>query len=94
MQNNIRSKRNNRRKLARINVKNYTDQIKLVGRNPQKCIQTIFFKANLLDPESVVEALENTEIAYLTVGLLTILKYGLEIVIVIIMSLSLVKEPL
>jgi hypothetical protein len=40
-----------------------------VGRNPQKCIHTTFFKADLLDPESVIKALNNTKIAYLTVGL-------------------------
>jgi nucleoside-diphosphate-sugar epimerase len=56
--------------LARELRKNYTDQIKLVGRNPQKVHPDDFlFKADLLDPESVLKALENTEIAYLTVGL-------------------------
>ena len=56
--------------LARELRKNYTDQIRLVGRNPQKVHPDDFlFKADLLDPESVLKALENTEIAYLTVGL-------------------------
>ncbi|MEZ7505083.1 NAD-dependent epimerase/dehydratase family protein [Flavobacterium sp. Arc2] len=50
--------------------KNYSDQIRLVGRNPQKVHpEDLLFKANLLDPENVILALENTEIAYLTVGL-------------------------
>ena len=49
---------------------NYTDQIKLVGRNPQKVHPNDnLFKADLLNLESFVTALENTEIAYLTVGL-------------------------
>jgi hypothetical protein len=29
----------------------------------------LLFKADLLDPESVIKALNNTKIAYLTVGL-------------------------
>jgi nucleoside-diphosphate-sugar epimerase len=56
--------------LARELRKNYTNQIKLVGRNPQKVNpDNLIFKANLLQPESVIIALENTQIAYLTVGL-------------------------
>ncbi|MBG6110089.1 nucleoside-diphosphate-sugar epimerase [Flavobacterium sp. CG_23.5] len=56
--------------LARELRNNYTDQIKLVGRNPQKVHPNDhLFKADLLNLESVVTALENTEIAYLTVGL-------------------------
>jgi nucleoside-diphosphate-sugar epimerase len=56
--------------LARELRKNYTDQIKLVGRNPKKVHpDDLLFKADLLHPESVIKALENTEIAYLTVGL-------------------------
>ncbi|MGO4819137.1 NAD-dependent epimerase/dehydratase family protein [Flavobacterium sp. W22_SRS_FP1] len=56
--------------LAKELRKNYTQKIKLVGRNPQKTHpDDLVFKANLLDSESVGKALENTEIAYLTVGL-------------------------
>lgn len=48
----------------------YTNEIKLVGRNPQKVHdQDILFKCDLLDPESVKNALADTDIAYLTVGL-------------------------
>lgn len=48
----------------------YTQNIKLVGRNPQKThVDDLLFKADLLDAESVNKALENTSIAYLTVGL-------------------------
>lgn len=56
--------------LARELRENYTNQIKLVGRNPQKVHpDDLLFKADLLHPESVIEATENTHIAYLTVGL-------------------------
>jgi nucleoside-diphosphate-sugar epimerase len=56
--------------LARELRKKYTDKIQLVGRNPQKVHpDDLLFKADLLNPESVIKALENTEIAYLTVGL-------------------------
>jgi hypothetical protein len=36
------------------------------------------FKADLLDVETVIKALKNTQIAYLTVDFRMILKYGLE----------------
>lgn len=56
--------------LARELRKKYTDQIKLVGRNPQKVHpKDLLFEADLLNPESVVKALENTQIAYMTLGL-------------------------
>jgi nucleoside-diphosphate-sugar epimerase len=56
--------------LARELRKNYTDKIQLVGRNPQKVHpDDLLFKADLLNPESIIKALNNTEIAYLTVGL-------------------------
>lgn len=49
---------------------NYTTEIKLVGRNPKKINPNdILFKGNLLNFEDVNKALENSEIAYLTVGL-------------------------
>lgn len=56
--------------LAKELRNNYTQKIKLVGRNPQKVHpDDLLFKADLLDAESVNKALENTQIAYLTVGL-------------------------
>ena len=56
--------------LARALRANYTDAIKLVGRNPQKVNpDDLLFKGDLLKQEDVNKALENTEIAYLTVGL-------------------------
>ncbi|UQD55392.1 NAD-dependent epimerase/dehydratase family protein [Flavobacterium sp. K5-23] len=49
---------------------NYTNEVKLVGRNPQKVnVDDILFKGDLLNIEDVIKALENAEIAYLTVGL-------------------------
>ena len=49
---------------------NWTSEIRLVGRNPQKVNETdTLFKADLLKLDKVKEALKDTEIAYLTVGL-------------------------
>jgi nucleoside-diphosphate-sugar epimerase len=49
---------------------NYTDTIKLVGRNPEKVHpEDILCQADLFNIDDVHKALENTEIAYLTVGL-------------------------
>jgi len=56
--------------LARELHANYTGKIKLVGRNPQKVnANDALCKADLLNFEAVNAALENTQIAYLTVGL-------------------------
>jgi nucleoside-diphosphate-sugar epimerase len=56
--------------LARELRKNYTDNIKLVGRNPEKINpDDQLFKADLLDPKQVLAALQGSTIAYLTVGL-------------------------
>ena len=56
--------------LAQELRKNYTNKIKLVGRNPEKVHpDDQLFTADLLDAKQVIEALQNTEIAYLTVGL-------------------------
>ena len=56
--------------LAKVLRVDYTDAIKLVGRNPQKVNPNdLLFKADLLKPEEVKSAVEDTEIAYLTVGL-------------------------
>jgi putative NADH-flavin reductase len=50
--------------LARELRKNYTDKVQLVGRNPQKVHPyDLLFKADLLDQESVIKSLNNTEIA-------------------------------
>jgi nucleoside-diphosphate-sugar epimerase len=49
---------------------NYNGAIKLVGRNPKKVHpEDILCKADLFNIEDVHKALENTKIAYLTVGL-------------------------
>jgi nucleoside-diphosphate-sugar epimerase len=49
---------------------NYTNKIRLVGRNPKKTDpDDLLFKADLLIPEEAHSALENAEIAYLTLGL-------------------------
>ena len=49
---------------------NYTEQIRLVGRNPKKVHpDDVLCKADLFNIEDVHKALENTEIAYMTVGL-------------------------
>lgn len=56
--------------LAKSLRNTYTNDIKLVGRNPEKVHdQDILFKCDLLNAESVKNALADTEIAYLTVGL-------------------------
>ncbi|MDA6071507.1 NAD-dependent epimerase/dehydratase family protein [Flavobacterium sp. AC] len=56
--------------LAKVLRLNYTNKIKLVGRNPKKVHEEdILFKCDLLDPQSVNAALADTDIAYLTVGL-------------------------
>ncbi len=58
------------RELAKALRANYTNEIKLVGRNPEKVHSNdVLCKADLFDIEDVHRALENTEIAYLTVGL-------------------------
>lgn len=49
---------------------NYTDKIKLVGRNPVKVnADDLLCKADLLNFDDVTRALVNCKIAYLTVGL-------------------------
>ncbi len=56
--------------LAKALRAEYTGAIRLVGRNPKKVHeQDELVKADLLDAASVLRALENTTIAYLTVGL-------------------------
>ena len=49
---------------------NYTDSIRLVGRNPEKVYPDDHLcKADLFNIEEVHKALKDTEIAYLTIGL-------------------------
>lgn len=56
--------------LARELNRNYTPDLRLVSRNPQKVNDTDqLFKANLLDPVATSEAVKGSSIAYLTVGL-------------------------
>jgi nucleoside-diphosphate-sugar epimerase len=56
--------------LARELRKNYCSDIRLVGRNPKQTHpDDQLFTADLLDLQSTIEAVKNTEIAYLTVGL-------------------------
>lgn len=56
--------------LARELRKNYTNKIKLVGRNPKKInLDDQLFTADLRDQAQVIQALQDTDIAYLTVGL-------------------------
>lgn len=56
--------------LAKVLRAQYTSSIKLVGRNPKKVhSDDLLCKTDLFNVEDVHKALENTEIAYLTVGL-------------------------
>lgn len=56
--------------LAKELCSNYTQDIRLVGRNPQKVNPTdTTFTADLMDPEATKSAVEGSEIVYLTVGL-------------------------
>lgn len=56
--------------LAKALRANYTNNIRLVGRNPKKVHpEDILFKADLMVLDDVNKALVDTEIAYLTVGL-------------------------
>ncbi len=51
-------------------LKRYTDKVRLVSRNPQQVNgDDVLFKANLLNADEVLKAVEGSEIAYLTVGL-------------------------
>ena len=56
--------------LAKELASNWTTDLKLVSRNPQKVNKgDVLFSADLLDLEQTTKALENTKIAYLTAGL-------------------------
>ena len=51
-------------------LKNFTEEIRLVGRNPQKVNETDqLLKADLTDREQVFKAVDGSDIVYLTVGL-------------------------
>ena len=51
-------------------LKNFTEEIRLVGRNPQKINETDqLLKADLTDREQVFKAVDGSDIVYLTVGL-------------------------
>jgi nucleoside-diphosphate-sugar epimerase len=48
----------------------YTNKIRLVSRNPKKVNEgDELFKANLVNPDETMKAVEETEVVYLTVGL-------------------------
>lgn len=50
-------------------LKKFTDKIKLVSRNPKKINETdILFPCDLQDKKKVFEAIEGSEVAYLTAG--------------------------
>ncbi len=56
-------------------LKNYTGRIRLVGRNPKKVNETDeLFTCDLMDKKQTQQALQGTDVAYLTVGL----KYDLK----------------
>jgi hypothetical protein len=55
--------------IGRISELRKTIPIKISRSKSSKVHPYDLFKADLLDPESVIKALNNTEIAYLTVGL-------------------------
>lgn len=51
-------------------LRNFTDKIRLVARNPKKVnVDDELFSANLLDAEMVKKATKNSEVVYLAVGL-------------------------
>lgn len=57
------------RELAKVLPK-FTNEIRLVSRNPKKINNSDeLFKANLLNREEVLKAVEGSEVVYLTVGL-------------------------
>lgn len=57
------------RELAKVLPK-FTNEIRLVSRNPRKINNSDeLFKANLLNREEVLKAVEGSEVVYLTVGL-------------------------
>lgn len=56
--------------LARALKRDFTDDIRLVSRNPRKVNDTDqLFAANLLDPKQTMRAVQGSEVVYLTAGL-------------------------
>ncbi len=56
-------------KILASELKNYTNQIRLVSRNPEKVNETDeLFPADLSNPEMVDKAIEGSEVVYLVVG--------------------------
>ena len=56
--------------LAKELKRNYTSVIRLVSRTPKKVNHTdLLFPADLMDPQKTAEAVKESEVAYLTVGL-------------------------
>lgn len=50
-------------------MEDYTDEIRLVSRNPQKVNATDeLLSADLLDPEDVKRAVEGSSVVYIAVG--------------------------
>jgi nucleoside-diphosphate-sugar epimerase len=50
-------------------LKNYTDQIRLVSRNPRKVNDTDeLFPADMLDPKQVDQAIAGSSVVYVTIG--------------------------
>jgi putative NADH-flavin reductase len=56
-------------KLLAMELMTYTNQIRLVSRNPKKVNETDeLFPADLSNPEMVEKAIEGSEVVYLVVG--------------------------
>jgi uncharacterized protein YbjT (DUF2867 family) len=52
------------------NLTNYTDKIRIVSRNPKKVNDSDeIFAADLTDPDQVSEAVKDSDVTYLVVGL-------------------------
>lgn len=50
-------------------LKQYTDEIRLVSRNPKKVNEAdLLFAADLLNPKELEEAVKGSKIVYVTVG--------------------------
>ena len=53
-----------------LELKKYTDRVRIVSRNPEKVNDNDeLIKADLTDPEATKKAVEGSEVVYLTVGL-------------------------
>lgn len=57
-------------KLLATELRKYTDQVRLVSRNPERVHDSdLLCRADLTDADQVKKAVEGSEVAYLTVGL-------------------------